>query len=182
MKVINTDIEGLVVLEPVVHSDSRGYFLENWTERDFERLVGPVHFVQENISRSTRGVVRGLHFQRPPFSQAKLVTVVSGRVLDVALDLRRESPTYGKWHAVELTEDNHRQLFVPRGFAHGFSVLSDTATFMYKCDNYYNPQSEGGLRWDDSALGIDWQLGDMTPVLSPKDLDNPVLSEFDSPF
>lgn len=183
MKAIKTELEGVVILEPEIHRDSRGYFFESWTQRDFDRLVGRVQFVQENQSRSTAGVVRGLHFQRPPHAQAKLVGVVSGRVLDVAVDIREGSPTYGRWVAVELSDDNHRRLFIPRGFAHGFAVLSDEATFTYKCDNYYAPQSEGGIAWDDPDLAIAWPKFDgREPIISEKDRKHCLWADFISPF
>ena len=158
MDVIKTDIDGLVVIEPKVFGDSRGYFFESFSERDFKREVADVDFVQDNESKSSYGVVRGLHFQKPPYAQAKLVRVVKGKVLDVAVDLRKGSPTFGHHVAVELSEDNHRQMFIPRGFAHGFSVLSDEVIFQYKCDNFYAPQSEGAVAWDDPDLCIDWCL------------------------
>lgn len=182
MKVTKTPIEGLVIIEPQVYGDARGYFKEVWTRRDFEAAVGAVDFVQENQSRSHRGVVRGLHFQRPPYAQAKLVRVVEGTVLDVAVDLRSGSPTYGNWHAVELSADNHRQLFIPRGMAHGFAVLSDTATFIYLCDNYYHPEVEDGLPWNDPAIGIDWHIDTSEVILSPKDMNFTPFAEFVTPF
>lgn len=182
MKAIKTELEGVVILEPEIHRDSRGYFFESWTQRDADRLIGPVTFVQENESRSTAGVVRGLHFQRPPHAQAKLVGVVSGRVLDVAVDLRAGSPTYGRWIAVELSDENHRRLFIPRGFAHGYSVLSPEATFTYKCDNYYAPESEGGIAWNDPDLAIDWQTADSEPIISEKDRHHGAWADFDTPF
>ena len=169
MDVIKTDIEGLLVLEPRVFGDSRGYFFESFNVRTFEEAVGNVTFVQDNESKSSYGVVRGLHFQKPPHAQAKLVRVVKGKVLDVAVDLRKESPTFGKHVAVELSEDNHRQMFIPRGFAHGFSVLSDEVVFQYKCDNYYAPESEGAIAWDDPDLAIDWQIPYDKVLLSEKD-------------
>ncbi|MCM1110276.1 MAG: dTDP-4-dehydrorhamnose 3,5-epimerase [Clostridium sp.] len=176
-------IDGPVVIEPRVFSDSRGYFFESWSERDFDRIVGrEVRFVQDNESASSRGVIRGLHFQRPPHAQAKLVRCVSGRVLDIAVDIRRGSPTYGDHIAVELSGENHRSLFIPRGFAHGFAVLSDRAVFQYKCDNYYCPESEGGISIFDSSLGIDWLLPISESILSDKDRKHPLLKDFDSPF
>lgn len=173
MNFLKTEIEGVYILEPKVFGDSRGYFFESFSQREFEREVGPVHFVQDNCSRSLYGVVRGLHFQRGEAAQAKLLSCMKGSVLDVGVDIRPESPTYGRWIAVELSESNHRQLFLPRGFAHGFSVLSQEAVFQYKCDNYYAPESEGGIIWNDPGLGIDWRipLGDI--VLSEKDRNNP---------
>lgn len=182
MNVIQTEIPGVVIIEPRVFGDSRGYFFESFSERNFKEQVADVNFVQDNQSKSCYGVVRGLHFQKPPHTQAKLVRVVKGRVLDVAVDLRKGSPTYGKHVAVELTEDNHRQFFVPRGFAHGFAVLSDEAIFQYKCDNYYAPQSEGAVAWDDPDLGIDWGLPLDKAILSEKDLKHPRLKDIESPF
>ena len=158
MNVIKTDIEGVVIIEPRIFGDPRGYFFESFSQRDFDAQVRTVRFVQDNESRSCYGVLRGLHFQKPPFTQSKLVRVIRGTVLDVAVDIRKGSPTFGKHVAVELSGENHLQFFVPRGFAHGFSVLSDEAVFQYKCDNFYAPQSEGALAWDDPDLGIDWRL------------------------
>ncbi len=182
MEVIKTDIEGVVIIEPRIFNDARGYFFESYSKREFDEKVGPVNFVQDNESCSTFGVMRGLHFQRPPFSQAKLVRCVKGKVLDVAVDLRKDSPTYGKHVAVELTEDNHRQFFIPKGFAHGFAVLSDVAVFQYKCDEYYHPEADGGISIADESLGIDWQIDPTKAILSEKDKNHPLLSEFDSPF
>ena len=176
MNVIKTDIEGLVVLEPRVFGDSRGYFFESFNARTFEEAVGNVNFVQDNESKSSYGVVRGLHFQKPPHAQAKLVRVVKGKVLDVAVDLRKGSPTFGKYVAVELSEDNHRQVFIPRGFAHGFSVLSDEVIFQYKCDNYYAPESEA-VAWDDPDLAIDWRVPADKVLLSEKDKKHPFLKD-----
>lgn len=177
MNVIKTDIDGLVIIEPRVFGDSRGYFFESFSERDFKREVADVDFVQDNESKSSYGVVRGLHFQRPPYAQAKLVRVVKGKVLDVAVDLRKGSPTFGHHVAVELSEDNHRQMFIPRGFAHGFSVLSDEVIFQYKCDNFYAPQSEGAVAWDDPDLGIDWGIPADKALLSDKDRKHPRLRD-----
>lgn len=177
MKVLKTPLEGVVIIEPRLFEDSRGYFFESFSQRDFDAQVAPVRFVQDNESRSCYGVVRGLHFQRPPFAQAKLVRCVRGAVLDVAVDIRRGSPTFGRHVSVELSGDNKRQFFVPRGFAHGFSVLSDEAVFQYKCDNLYAPESEGAIAWDDPALGIDWRLAPGDVVLSPKDSGHPRLAE-----
>lgn len=182
MEVIKTAIEGVVIIEPRIFRDPRGYFFESFSERDFFSKVREVHFVQDNESRSSYGVLRGLHFQRPPFCQSKLVRVIKGAVLDVAVDIRKGSPTYGKYVSVELTEDNHRQFFVPRGFAHGFSVLSETAVFQYKCDNYYCPSSEGGISITDSSLGIDWMLPVSDAILSEKDGRHPQFADFVSPF
>ena len=176
MNYIKTDIEGVTIIEPKVFADERGYFFESFSKRDFDANVYPVDWVQDNESRSTRGVVRGLHFQKGEFAQAKLVRCVAGSVLDVAVDLRAGSPTYGHHVAVELTADNHRMLFIPRGFAHGFAVLSDVAVFQYKCDNYYAPQAEGGIQAFDPALGIDWRISRDEAILSAKDIDRLPLS------
>lgn len=182
MEVIKTDIEGVVIIEPRIFRDSRGYFFESYSKREFDEKVRPVDFVQDNESCSVRGVMRGLHFQLPPFTQSKLVRCVRGAVLDVAVDIRRGSPTFGRHVAVELTEDNHRQFFVPRGFAHGFAVLSDTAVFQYKCDSYYHPEAEGGISIKDSSLGIDWRIDPSQAILSDKDLRHPLLADLESPF
>lgn len=182
MEVIKTDIEGVVIIEPRIFEDARGYFFESFSQREFEEKVGKVVFVQDNESKSTYGVMRGLHFQRPPFTQSKLVRCVKGAVLDVAVDLRKGSPTYGKHVAVELTEDNHRQFFIPQGFAHGFAVLSDEAVFQYKCDNFYAPQADGGISILDKSLGIDWKIPTDKAILSDKDTKHPLLKDFDSPF
>ena len=177
MEIIETGIEGLVVIEPKVFGDSRGYFFEVFNEREFNEKVGHVRFVQDNESKSRYGVVRGLHFQKGEFAQAKLVRVVSGAVLDVAVDLREGSPTYGKWHAEELSAENHRMMFIPRGFAHGFSVLSEEVVFQYKCDNLYNPASEGAVAWNDPTLAIDWRIPEEDVILSEKDKHHPFLYE-----
>ena len=177
MQIILTSIPEVVIIEPRIFRDGRGYFFESFSEQRFAELVTPTHFVQDNESRSSYGVVRGLHFQLPPHTQAKLVRVVRGRVLDVAVDVRVGSPTFGKHVAVELSEDNHRMLFLPRGFAHGFSVLSDEAIFQYKCDNYYAPDAEGAIAWDDPGLGINWQLPAEAICLSEKDSKHPRLAE-----
>lgn len=182
MEVIKTDIEGLVIIEPKVFGDARGYFFESFSQRDFDEKVGKVSFVQDNESKSCFGVLRGLHFQLPPFAQAKLVRCVKGKVLDVAVDIRKGSPTYGKHVATELTEDNHRMLFIPQGFAHGFSVLSETAVFQYKCDNYYAPQSEGALQWNDKDLNINWLIPENNVILSEKDKHHTLFKDFESPF
>lgn len=182
MEVIKTAIEGVVIIEPRIFKDSRGYFFESYSKREFDEKVRCVDFVQDNESMSVRGVMRGLHFQRPPYTQSKLVRCVKGRVLDVAVDIRKGSATYGKHVAVELSEDNHRQFFVPRGFAHGFAVLSEVAVFQYKCDNYYHPESDGGISIADDSLGIDWQIDPASAILSEKDLRHPLLKDFDSPF
>lgn len=177
MNVLRTDIEGLVIIEPKVHGDERGYFFESFSERDFAAGVVETSFVQDNESRSVYGVVRGLHFQRPPHSQAKLVRVVKGRVLDVAVDLRKDSPTFGRHVAVELSEENHRQVFLPKGFAHGFSVLSEEAVFQYKCDDYYAPECEDAVAWDDPDLDIDWKVPADKVILSEKDRRHPRLRD-----
>ena len=182
INVIKTDIEGVVIIEPKVFGDSRGYFFESWSQKDFDELVRPIKFVQDNESMSTYGVMRGLHFQRPPFTQSKLVRCVKGAVLDVAVDIRKGSPTYGKHVAVELTEDNHRQFFVPRGFAHGFAVLSETAVFQYKCDNFYAPQADVGISILDDSLDIDWRIPTDKAILSEKDTKHACLKDYDSPF
>lgn len=182
MEVIKTDIEGVVIIEPRIFEDARGYFFESFSQREFEEKVGKIVFVQDNESKSSYGVMRGLHFQRPPFTQSKLVRCVKGAVLDVAVDLRKGSPTYGKHVAVELTEDNHRQFFIPQGFAHGFAVLSDEAVFQYKCDNFYAPQADGGISILDESLGIDWKIPTEKAILSEKDTKHPLLKDFDSPF
>jgi dTDP-4-dehydrorhamnose 3,5-epimerase len=182
MNVIKTDIEGVMILEPRVFTDARGYFFESYNKSVFDREVCPVDFVQDNESCSSRGVMRGLHFQRPPYSQAKLVRCVRGSVLDVAVDIRKGSPTYGKHVSCLLTEHNHRQFFIPRGFAHGFAVLSDTAVFQYKCDNYYHPEADGGISILDPTLGIDWQIDLAQAILSEKDTRHPLLADFDTPF
>lgn len=172
MKAIKTEIEGLIILEPTVHGDNRGYFMEAFSDKVFRSLVGDVDFVQENESKSKYGVVRGLHFQEEPFAQAKLVRAVSGVIWDIAVDIRKGSPTFGKYVAIELSEDNKRQLFIPRGFAHGFSVLSEEAIFQYKCDNYYNPESEDAILWNDAELDIDWRIPEQDVIVSDKDKKN----------
>ena len=175
MNIIQTGIEGLVVIEPKVFGDARGYFFEAFNQREFDEKVGPVRFVQDNESKSRYGVLRGLHFQKGEHAQAKLVRVVSGSVLDVAADLREGSSTYWKWHAEELTGENHRMIFIPRGFAHGFAVLSEEVVFQYKCDNFYCPAAEGGIAWNDPGLGIDWRLPEADILLSERDKHHPFL-------
>ena len=183
MEVIKTEIEGVVIIEPRVFGDARGYFFESFNAREFAEKTGmQVNFVQDNESMSHYGVLRGLHFQQPPFAQSKLVRVVKGRVLDIAVDIRVGSPTYGKYVSVELTEDNHRQFFMSKGFAHGFSVLSDEVIFQYKCDEFYAPQSEGAIVWNDPDLAIDWQIPADKVLLSDKDKKHPFLRDFKSPF
>lgn len=171
MQYIKTSISGVYILEPKVFADKRGYFLEAWKQSDFEENIGKVEFIQDNESRSSYGVLRGLHYQKGEWSQAKLVRVIKGRVLDVAVDLRKSSPTFGKYVAVELSEDNKRQLFIPRGFAHGFVVLSDDAIFTYKVDNVYAPHAEASIRWNDETIGIDWHIDINDVVTSEKDLN-----------
>lgn len=183
MNVIKTNIEGVLIIEPRVFGDARGYFFESFNLRDFRENTGvDVHFVQDNESRSRYGVVRGLHFQLPPYAQSKLVRVVEGNVLDVAVDIRGGSPTYGQHVAVELSADNKRQFFMPKGFAHGFAVLSETAVFQYKCDEYYNPEAEGAIAWNDPALAIDWRIKPDDVLLSDKDRHHPLFNEFVTPF
>lgn len=187
INVIKTAIPGVVIIEPKVFGDARGYFFESFSERDFNEAITPIlghgiKFVQDNESMSSYGVMRGLHFQTMPYTQSKLVRCVKGTVLDVAVDVRKGSPTYGQHVAVELTEDNHRQFFVPRGFAHGFAVLSATAVFQYKCDNYYAPANDGGISIKDDSLGIDWRIPVEKAILSDKDTKHALLKDFDSPF
>lgn len=182
MQVIKTAIEGVVIIEPKVFGDARGYFFESFSQREFEEKVRKINFVQDNESMSSYGVMRGLHFQAPPFSQSKLVRCVRGKVLDVAVDIRKGSPTYGQHVAVELSEENKRAVFIERGFAHGFAVLSETAVFQYKCDNFYAPQADGGISILDESLGIDWQIPTENSLLSEKDTKNALLKDFDSPF
>lgn len=179
MEVIKTNIEGVVIIEPRILRDERGYFFESFSQREFQEKVCNTVFVQDNESKSCYGVLRGLHFQKPPYAQSKLVRVIKGAVLDVAVDIRKGSPTFGQHVAVELTEDNHRQFFIPRGFAHGFSVLTDEVIFQYKCDNFYAPQSEGALAWDDPDLGIDWRLPAEKVILSEKDRHHSRLKDAD---
>ena len=182
MDIIKTAIDGVVIIEPRLFKDERGYFFESFSQKEFEEKVCKTVFVQDNESKSSYGLLRGLHFQKPPFAQSKLVRVVRGAVLDVAVDIRKGSPTFGKHVAVELTAENHRQFFIPRGFAHGFSVLSQEVVFQYKCDNYYAPQSEGALAWDDPDLGIDWHIPAAEIVLSKKDKALPRLKDADGVF
>lgn len=182
MKVIKTAIEGVVIIEPRLFKDTRGYFFESFSQHEFDEKVRPIRFVQDNESMSSYGVMRGLHFQTIPYCQSKLVRCVKGAVLDVAVDIRKGSPTYGQHVAVELTEENHRQFFIPRGFAHGFAVLSETAVFQYKCDNFYAPANDGGISILDDSLGIDWRIPTEKAILSEKDTKHPMLKDFDSPF
>ena len=187
MNVIKTNIEGVLIFEPKVFNDARGYFFESFSQREFEEKVAPIlghtiRFVQDNESMSSYGVMRGLHFQRPPFTQSKLVRCVKGAVLDVAVDIRKGSPTFGQHVAVELTEDNHRQLFISKGFAHGFAVLSETAVFQYKCDEFYHPEADGGISIMDLSLGINWKIPTDQALLSEKDTKHQMLVNFNSPF
>ena len=182
MEAIKTAIEGVYVIEPKVFGDARGYFFESFSEREFKEEVGDIHFVQDNESMSKYGVMRGLHFQRPPYAQSKLVRCVKGQVVDVAVDIRKGSPTYGQHVAVLLTEENHRQFFIPQGFAHGFAVLSESAVFQYKCDNFYHPEADGGISILDDTLGIDWGLPMEEALVSEKDAKHLTLAEFDTPF
>ena len=187
MNVIKTAIEGALIIEPKVFGDNRGYFFESFSQREFDEKVAPilghtVTFVQDNESKSSYGVMRGLHFQRPPYIQSKLVRCVKGAVLDVAVDIRKGSPTYGQNVAVELTEENHRQFFISKGFAHGFAVLSETAVFQYKCDEFYHPEADGGISILDDSLNIDWQIPTDKAILSEKDTKHSLLKDFDSPF
>ena len=186
MRIIETTIDGVLIIEPRIFEDARGYFFESFSQREFNEKVAPllghkITFVQDNESKSSYGVMRGLHFQRPPFTQSKLVRCVKGSVLDVAVDIRNGSPTYGQHVAVELTEENHRQFFIPKGFAHGFAVLSETAVFQYKCDEFYHPEADGGISILDGSLGIDWRIKDKA-ILSEKDTKHSLLKDFDSPF
>lgn len=172
MKIIETNIEGLIIIEPTVYGDSRGYFMESYSKKIFQELIGDIDFVQENESKSKYGVVRGLHCQKEPYAQSKLVRVVKGAVWDIAVDIRNGSPTFGQHLAIELSEENKRQLFIPKGFAHGFSVISEEAIFQYKCDNYYNPESEDAILWNDPQLNIDWKIPYNDVILSEKDKKN----------
>ena len=182
INVLKTDIEGVIIIEPKVFGDNRGYFFESWSQKDFDEQIRPIKFVQDNESKSRYGVLRGLHFQKGKYSQSKLVRVVQGRVLDVAVDVRRGSPTFGKHVAVELSAENHRQFFIPRGFAHGFVVLSDEAVFQYKCDNLYAPQEEGAIVWNDPEIGINWRIPADKVILSEKDKAHPLMNESEELF
>ena len=182
MEVFKTAIEGLVIIEPKVFTDSRGYFFESFSQREFEEKVRKINFVQDNESMSTYGVMRGLHFQHPPYTQSKLIRCIKGKILDVAVDIRKGSPTYGQHVAVELSQQNHRQFFVPRGFAHGFAVLSEEAVVQYKCDNFYAPEADSGISIKDESLGIDWLVPTENAILSEKDIKHVCLKDFDSPF
>lgn len=177
MNIIKTKIPGVVIIEPRLFNDSRGYFFESFNEREFRQHVADIRFVQDNESKSQYGVLRGLHFQKPPFTQSKFVRVVRGRVLDVAVDIRKDSPTFGQWTSVELTEENHLQFFMPKGIAHGFAVLSKEVVFQYKCDEFYHPESEGAIAWDDKQLNIDWHLPAADVILSEKDKHHATFTE-----
>ena len=182
MEIIKTNIEGVVIIEPRIFKDDRGYFFESFSQREFEEKVCKTTFVQDNESKSSYGVLRGLHFQKPPFAQSKLVRVIKGAVLDVAVDIRKGSPTFGQYVSVELTGENHRQFFIPRGFAHGFSVLTEIAVFQYKCDNFYAPQADGAIAWNDPDLNIDWRIPAEKVVLSEKDSKHPRLKDWQNVF
>lgn len=182
INVIQTEIPGVVIIEPKIFGDDRGYFYESYSQRDFEEKVAKVNFVQDNQSFSHYGVLRGLHFQKPPYTQSKLVRVILGKVVDVAVDIRKGSPTYGKYVSVELTGENNRQFFIPKGFAHGFVVLSETALFQYKCDEFYHPESEGAIMWDDPDINIDWRIPAGDIALSAKDARHKYLKDFETPF
>jgi dTDP-4-dehydrorhamnose 3,5-epimerase len=182
MKFIKTEISDVYIIEPSVFGDNRGYFLESFNLEKFKENIYSIKFVQDNESKSSKGVLRGLNFQKPPFEQAKLVRCIEGKVIDVAVDIRKGSPTYGMHVAIELSGENKRQLFVPRGFAHGFLVLSDSATFAYKVDNTYAPEFDAGIRWNDKELNIQWGMEDSIVKVSAKDAELPFLSEFESPF
>jgi len=188
MDVIKTAIDGVVIIEPRVFKDARGYFFESFSQKDFDKQVSipllgkSIKFIQDNESKSSKNVLRGFHFQKPPYSQTKLVRCIKGTVLDVAVDIRKGSPTYGQHVAVELTEENYRQFFVPRGFAHGFVALSDVVVFQYKCDNFYHPEAEGAISWKDPDLKIDWRIDLENALLSSKDYDQKYLKDIDSPF
>lgn len=182
MKFIETKIKDLIIIEPVVFGDDRGYFFESYIQKKFKGNLGNISFVQDNESKSFKGVLRGLHFQKPPFEQAKLVRCIKGKVLDVAVDIRKESKTFGKYLTVELSEENKRQLFIPRGFAHGFLALSDYAIVTYKVDNVYAPKYDAGIKWNDKELNIDWEIDDSQVLVSEKDSNLPYLTDFKSPF
>lgn len=182
MEAKQTDIEGVVILEPRIFDDERGYFYESFSEREFCDKVRKCHFVQDNQSKSSFGVLRGLHFQQPPHAQSKIVRAIKGKILDVAVDIRKGSPTYGRYVSAEISDENHRQIFIPRGFAHGFVVLSDKAIVEYKCDNYYSKESEGSILWSDHDLGVNWSINHEEAILSEKDKLSPLFKDFDSPF
>lgn len=182
MNVKETHIKGLLIIEPKIFKDERGYFFESFSERDFNKFLGDIKFVQDNESKSTYGVLRGLHFQKGEYAQSKLVRVVKGKVLDVAVDIRKNSKTFGQYHSIILSEENKLQFFIPKGFAHGFAVLSDEVIFQYKCDTFYSKENEGAIIWNDKTLNIDWLLPEKDVILSEKDKHHPSLADFDSPF
>ena len=182
MKFSKVVIDGIVVIEPTVFVDKRGSFLESYNKNEFEKVIGKVSFIQDNESRSSKGVLRGLHYQTPPFAQAKLVRCIEGEVLDIVVDIRKSSPTYGLYHSEVLSCENKKQLFIPRGFAHGFLVLSDSATFAYKVDNAYTKDNEAGIQWNDKQLGINWGVKESEIFISDKDVQLPLFSKFKSPF
>lgn len=182
MKFTKTSIEGIVIIDPTVFGDNRGYFLESYNEKEFKEVIGKVSFVQDNESKSSKGVLRGLHFQKPPFAQAKLVRCIEGKVLDVVVDIRKNSKTYGQHFTTELSGENKKQVFIPRGFAHGFLVLSESAIFAYKVDNTYAPEHDAGIRWNDPIVNIPWGLSESEVLVSKKDAQLPFFNEFDSPF
>jgi len=182
MKFTKTSIEGLVIIDPTVFGDNRGYFLESYNEKEFKEVIGKVSFVQDNESKSSKGVLRGLHFQKSPFAQAKLVRCIEGKVLDVVVDIRKNSKTYGQYFTTELSGENKKQVFIPRGFAHGFLVLSDSAIFAYKVDNTFAPEHDAGIRWNDPIVNIPWGLSESEVLVSKKDAQLPFFTEFDSPF
>ena len=182
MKFVNTPIEGLVIIEPTVYEDNRGYFLESYNKKKFEEAIGKVSFVKDNESKSSKGVLRGLHFQKPPYAQAKLVRCIEGKVLDIAVDIRDGSDTYGQHVSVELSGENKKQVFIPRGFAHGFLVLSNTAIVSYKVDKSYAPAHDAGIGWDDPILNIQWGVNESEVLVSEKDAKLPFFSEFKTPF
>ena len=182
MNLIKTTLDGLVVLKPTIFKDNRGYFMESYNKKNINKLLGNVNFVQDNESESSRGVLRGLHFQKPPFAQAKLVRCIEGKVLDVVVDIRKNSKTYGQYFTTELSGENKKQVFIPRGFAHGFLVLSESAIFAYKVDNTYAPEHDAGIRWNDPIVNIQWGLSESEVLVSDKDAQLPFFNEFDSPF
>ena len=182
MRLVKTNISDLIIIEPTVFGDNRGYFLESYNQKKFNKVIGKTSFLQDNESKSVKGVLRGLHFQKPPFAQAKLVRCIEGRVIDVALDIRKGSPTYGMHVSIELSGENKRQLFIPRGFAHGFAVLSETAVFAYKVDNIYAPEYDSGIKYNDKDLNINWILAENDVQLSAKDDNLSFFKDLDSPF
>jgi len=178
MNIKETNIKGLLIIEPKIFKDERGYFFESYSARDFNKILGDINFVQDNESKSSYGVLRGLHFQKGEYAQSKLVRVVKGKVLDVAVDIRRNSKTFGQHHSIILSEENHLQFFIPKGFAHGFAVLSDEAIFQYKCDAFYSKENEGAIIWNDKTLNIDWLLPEKDIILSEKDKHHPTFEEY----